>query len=56
MATKDNVELHLRVPRELKARLVKHLVEKHSPNLVPSGAISEFICAAVEHRLMSEQP
>lgn len=55
MVAKDNVELHLRIPREVKARLVAYLIENYKPNLVPQGAQSEFITRAIENELNGRQ-
>lgn len=45
------VELHLRLPREVKAKLVEYLIKQNSPNLVPQGAMSQFIAVAIENEL-----
>jgi hypothetical protein len=49
------VELHLRVPNDVKQRLIAHLIEVHHPGLPPQGAQSEFIVAAIEHELNARQ-
>jgi hypothetical protein len=45
------VELHLRIPVDVKARVVARLIEKYHPGLPPQGAQSEFIVQAIEREL-----